>query len=82
MRQPLQQKVIKVWTLFTVTPKSNAIFACYKFYNRIQEPNEPADQFVSDVKLLVKDSGHPSTIEDEIVRNRLVYGTNSQKVCE
>ena len=65
-----------------VTPKSNVIFACYKFYNRVQGPNEPCDQFVTDVKLLVKGCGYPSTIEDEMVRDRLVHGTNSQKVCE
>ena len=65
-----------------VTPKSNVIFARYKFYNRVQGHNEPVDQFVTDVKLLVKDCGYPSTIEDEIVRDRLVYGTNSQKVRE
>ena len=35
-----------------------------------------------DVKLLVKDCGYHSTIEDEIVRDRLVYGTISQKLCE
>ena len=63
-----------------VTPKSNVIFARYKFYNRVQGPNEPVDQFVTDVKLLVKDCGYLSTIEDEMVRGRLVYGTNSQKV--
>ena len=37
---------------------------------------------MTDVKLLVKDCGFPSTIEDEIVRDRLVYGTNSQKIRE
>ena len=65
-----------------VTPKSNVIFACYKFYDRVQGPNEPVEQFVTDVKLLINDCGYPSAIEDEMVCDRLVYGTNSQKVCE
>ena len=37
---------------------------------------------MTDVKLLVKDCGYTSTIEDEMVFDRLVYGTNSQKVRE
>ena len=65
-----------------MTPKSNVFFSRYKFYNRVQGPNEAADQFSTDVKLSVKDCGYPSTIEDEMVRDRLVYGTNSQNVRE
>ena len=65
-----------------VTPKLNVIFARYKFYNRVQGSNEPVDQFVTDVKLLIKGCGNPSTVEDEMVHDRLAYGTNSQKVCE
>ena len=38
-----------------VKPKTNPLFCRYKFYNRIQEPTEPLDQLITDLKLLVKD---------------------------
>ena len=65
-----------------VTPKSNVIFARYKFYNRTQGPSETVDSFMTDVKLLAKDCGFPPEIIDEMIRDRLVYGTNSHKVRE
>jgi hypothetical protein len=63
-----------------VTPKSNVIFAHYKFYNKVQGPNESVDNFVTDVKMLIRDCGFLPVIVDEMIRDRLVYGTNSNKV--
>ena len=65
-----------------VTPKSNVIFARYRFYNRLQTAHESVDSFVTDVKLLAKDCGFPADIVDEMIRDRLVYGMNSHKVRE
>ena len=65
-----------------VMPKSNVIFARYRFYNRVQASHESVDSFVTDVKLLTKDCGFPADIVDEMIRDRLVYGTNSHKVRE
>ena len=38
-----------------VQPKSNPIFARYKLHSQIQEPGETVQQFVTALKLLVKD---------------------------
>ena len=65
-----------------VTPKSSVIFARYRFYNRVQAAHESVDSFVTDGKLLAKDCGFPADIVDKMIRDRLVYGTNSHKVRE
>lgn len=63
-----------------VTPKANPIFARYKFHERIQGENESVEQFVTEVKLLAKDCNYPNS--DEMVRDRIVFATNSPKVRE
>ena len=47
-----------------VTPKSNIIFARYKFYNRTQGPSESVEDFITDVKLLARDAGFPTGIDE------------------
>ena len=63
-----------------VAPKSNPIFARFKFYNRTQGQAEPVEQFITDLKLLAKDCAFDNA--DEMIRDRIVFGTNSQKVRE
>ena len=63
-----------------VTPKANPIFARYKFQERMQGSGEPFEQFVTDLKLLVKDCGYADS--DQMVRGRIVFATNSHKVRE
>ena len=62
-------------------PKSNPIFARYKLHSKIQEPGETVQQFVTAIKLLVKDCEYGQA-EDDIVRDRIVFGTESAKVRE
>ena len=64
-----------------VQPKSNPIFARYKLHSKIQEPGETVQQFVTALKLLVKDCEYGQA-EDDIVRDRIVFGTKSAKVRE
>ena len=61
--------------------KSNPIFARYKLHSKIQEPGETVQQFVTALKLLVKDCEYGQA-EDDIVRDRIVFGTKSAKVRE
>ena len=63
-----------------VKPKSNKVFARYKFHKKVQSDNEPFEQFLIDLKLLVKDCGYAEP--DEMVRDRIVIGCNSKKVRE
>ena len=41
-----------------VKPKSNKVFARYKFHQKIQREGESFEQFLTDLKLLVKDCGY------------------------
>ena len=63
-----------------VTPKANPIFARYKFHEKIQRDCESFDQFVTELKLLVKDCNYPNS--DEMIRDRIVFATNSPRVRE
>ncbi|KAL6462444.1 hypothetical protein MHYP_G00288660 [Metynnis hypsauchen] len=63
-----------------VTPKANPIFARYKFHEKIQGNSESFDQFVTELRLLVKDCGYPNG--DEMVRDRIVFGINSPRIRE
>ncbi|KAK7106746.1 hypothetical protein V1264_017967 [Littorina saxatilis] len=64
-----------------VQPKSNPIFARYKFHSKVQAPDETCEQFVTELKLLVKECEYGDK-EDEVVRDRIVFGTKSDKVRE
>ena len=64
-----------------VQPKSNPVFARYKLHSKVQEPGETCQQLVTALKLLVRDCEYGQT-EDDIVRDRIVFGTKSAKVRE
>lgn len=63
-----------------VIPKKNTIFARFKFHEKIQQPSESFEQFVTALKLLVKDCDYANN--DEMVRDRIVFGIHSAKVRE
>ena len=63
-----------------VKPKSNNIFAHYKFHNILQQEKEQFEQFLTKLKIEVKDCGYKDP--DEMVRDRVVIGCYSQKVRE
>ena len=58
-----------------VKPRSNKVFARYKFYLRVQQASESFEQFLTELKLLVKDCGYADP--DEMVRDRVVIGCYS-----
>ena len=63
-----------------VKPKSNIVFARYKFHQKVQQEGESFKQFLTDLKLLVKDCGYGDP--DEMVRDRVVIGCHSTKTRE
>ena len=63
-----------------VEPKANPVFSRYKFHNRIQGEVEAVEQFVTDLKLLARDCAFKEL--DEMIRDRIVFGTNSDKIRE
>ena len=63
-----------------VKPRSNRVFARYKFHHNVQQEGESFEQFLTDLKLLVKDCGYGDP--DEMVRDRVVIGYHSTKTRE
>ena len=63
-----------------VTPKADPVYARYKFHNKVQGQDEPAEQFVTELKLLAKDCSFKDP--EEMIRDRIVFGTNSSRVRE
>ena len=51
-----------------------------KFHKKVQQESEPFEQFLTELKLLVKDCRYKD--QDEMVRDRVVIGCRSQKVRE
>lgn len=62
-----------------VQPKLNPVFARYKFNNIIQK-SDTTEHFVTTLKLHVKDCNYKDP--DEMVRDRIVFGTSSTNVRE
>ena len=63
-----------------VKPKSNKVFARYKFHKKVQDKTESFQQFVTALKLLVKDCGYSQP--EEMVRDRIVIGCRTVKLRE
>lgn len=63
-------------------PKSNVIYARYKFKCRTQDEEETFEQFYTDLKVLFNDCGYNPDIEDEMLRDHIVFGVKSKKVRE
>ena len=61
-------------------PKANPVFSLYKFHNRVQGEVETVEQFLTDLKLLARDCAFKEP--DEMIRNRIVFATNSHKIRE
>ena len=47
-------------------------FSRYKFHKRVQAESETVEQFVTDLKLLVRDCSFKEP--DEMIRDRTVFG--------
>ncbi len=63
-----------------VNPKANPVFARYKFHNKAQGPAEPVCSFITELQLLAQDCEFHNS--NEMVCDRIVFGTNSDKVRE
>ena len=65
-----------------VSPRANPVFARFKFYGRVQGSAKTAEKFTTDLRILPQDCDFKDP--DEIIRDRIVFGTNcnSPKVRE
>lgn len=66
-----------------VKPKSNKIYSRYKFKSRVQKEDEPFEQFVMDLRILIKDCGYATDeLKNEMVRDHIVFGIRNGKIRE
>lgn len=62
-------------------PKSNQIYSRYMFKSRVQKDGEPFEQFVMDLKLLIKECGYETeNLRDKMVRDHIVFGIRNGKI--
>ena len=56
------------------------IFARYKFHEKVQGINEPFEQCMTDLRLLMKDCNYANS--EELIQDRVVFGIHSPRVRE
>ena len=63
-------------------PHSNQIYARYKLRCREQEDGEKFEHFVTSLKFLLKGCGYDAAIQNEMIRDSIVFGVKSSKIRE
>ena len=62
-------------------PKQNVKIERYRFNTRVQGRQETIDQYMTELRLIAKNCSF-GELESQLVRDRLVCGTNSEEVCK
>ena len=62
-----------------VKPQSNHILNRY-YLRGLKQNSRPLDDFLTEAKLLIQNSGFPSELHDELMRDTLVFGVDSEVV--
>ena len=62
--------------------RKNVIFERARFNNRVQLPEETAEQFITDLYHLVESCNYPEGFKEEAIRDRLVVGIRDRKLSE
>ena len=76
-----QDKLDEYWKRFEqhVKPQSNRLLN--RFYLRnLKQNNRPLDEFLTEANLLIQNSGYPDDIHDELMRDALVFGVDSDTI--
>ena len=82
----LEEKQDKIDILFSkfeayCKPKQNITIEHYCFNTRVQGRQETIDQYMMELRLIAKNCSF-GNLEDQLVRDQLVCGTNSEEVCQ
>ena len=75
-----EKKLKTYYDKFEDGPKSNKIYNRYVFKSRVQNENESLDQFVTELKTLIKDCDYPAATTDEHIRDHIVFGVRSSAI--
>jgi hypothetical protein len=62
-------------------PMKNTVYERYRFWSRNQEDKEPVDQWLLDLRALIKDCEFGDQ-ESRMIRDKLVFGIQDEKVKE
>ena len=62
-------------------PKQNVTIERYCFNTRVQGRQETIDQYMTELRFIAKNCSF-GELESQLVRDRLVCGTNSEEVCK
>ena len=62
------------------SPKANPVFARFKFHSQVQDSSEMAEKFITALRILAQDCNFKDP--EEMIGDRIVFGTNSVKVRE
>lgn len=62
-------------------PRENITVWRHRFQSRVQGKTETIDQYVTDLRIISKNCRF-DTLEDEMLRDRIVCGVHSEKVAE
>lgn len=65
-----------------MNPKKNILYERFLFYNRSQEEAEPIDNFIQDVRKLMKSCEFKACCSEDILRDRIVLGIRDKKLQE
>jgi hypothetical protein len=74
-------KLEEYWKRFEdhVKPQSNHLLS--RFYLRnLKQNGLPLDDFLTEARLLIQNSGYPTGLHDELMRDALVFGADSDIV--
>ena len=63
-----------------VRPKGNPVFIKFKFHRRVQDSSETEEEFVTTLQIIAQDCDFKDP--EEMIRDRIVFGTNLFKVRE
>lgn len=63
-------------------PKTNLIYNRYKFKSRTQHDGETFEQFVTELRLLMRDCNYPVNMQDDLIRDHIVFGIRSNEIRE
>ena len=53
-------------------PKSNVIYNRYLFRSKVQNESEPFEQFVTELKTLIRDCNYPAEFRKEMIQDHIL----------
>lgn len=63
-------------------PKTNLIYNRYMYKSRTQNEGESFEEFVTELRLLIKDCAYPADMQDDQIRDHIVFGIRSNQIRE